>query len=72
MAVAFGDYYKNNPDDVIWWKETPDTVGEWIFSFDREKDFNLFADYPGKLTREQKAIFDRENPQWRDFFKDRQ
>lgn len=72
MAVAFADWYKNNPDDVIWWKETPDTKGDWIFSFDRKKEFNLFADYPDRLTPEQKAIFDRENPQWRDFFKDRQ
>ena len=70
--MAFADYYKNNPEDVIWWRETLDTRGEWVFSFDREKDFNLFADYPDKLTEEQKAIFDRENPQWRDFFKDRQ
>ena len=32
----------------------------------------LFADYPYKLTAEQKAIFDRENPFWRDFFIDMQ
>jgi hypothetical protein len=68
--VALDNFYKNNPDDMIWWKETPDVHGEFIFSFDREKEFNLFADYPGKLTEEQKAIFDRENPQWAEFFND--
>ena len=72
MAVESSDYYKNNPDDVIWWKETPYTKGEIIFSFDRKTDFNLFADYPERLTDEQKAIFDAENPEWRDFFKGRQ
>lgn len=70
--MAFADWYKNEPNDLIWWKEMPDTIGEFVFSFDREKEFNLFADYPDKLTPEQKVIFDRENPQWRDFFKDRQ
>lgn len=70
--MALDDYYKNNPDDVIWWKETPYTKGDWIFSFDRERDFNLFADYPNELTPEQKAIFDRENPHWKEFFNNSQ
>jgi hypothetical protein len=32
----------------------------------------MFADYPYKLTPEQKKIFDEENPYWVDFFADRQ
>ena len=32
----------------------------------------MFADYPWKLTPEQKEVFDRENPYWRDFFSSRQ
>ena len=64
-------FYKNNPSDVIWWVENSDTVGEWLFSFDKETIFNMFADYPDKLTSEQKEIFDKENPIWADFFKDR-
>jgi len=65
-------FYKNNPSDAIWWVENPETVGEWLFSFDKEHIFNMFADYPHKLTPEQKKIFDEENPYWADFFKDRQ
>ncbi len=65
-------WYKNNDSDKIWWKDTPDVVGEWLFSFDKKEEvFNMFADYPHKLTAEQKAIFDKENPEWADFFSDR-
>lgn len=64
-------WYKNNPDDKIWWLDNPDVVGEWVFSFDKETEFNMFWDYPHELTAEQKKIFDEENPYWAEFFKDR-
>ena len=65
------EWQKNEEDDQIWWLDNYDVEGEWIFSFDRVKEFNLFRDYPYKLTAEEKAIFDRENPYWADFFKSR-
>lgn len=65
-------FYKNNSSDVIWWLDNSDIVGEFVFSFDKKTLFNMFADYPHKLTHEQKEIFDKENPYWADFFKDRQ
>ena len=65
------NFVKNNPDDEIWWVNNPETKGEWLFSFDKEHTFNMFADYPHNLTAEQKKIFDEENPYWADFFKDR-
>lgn len=65
-------WYKNEPTDKIWWLDNADEkVGEWIFSFDKKTTFNMFADYPHKLTKEQKEIFDKENPFWADFFKER-
>lgn len=63
--------YKNNPDDVIWWVDNVENVGEFVFTFDREVFFNLFRDYPYALTEEQIKIFNRENPYWKDFFRDR-
>lgn len=63
-------WYKEKDDSRIWWKET-DTRGEFIFSFDKKNEFNLFADYPKKLTDRQKEIFDREFPFWAEFFEDR-
>ena len=71
MAGQSNSFYKNNSDDVIWWVDAPDTIGEWLFSFDKKKIFNLFADYPDKLSPEQKSIFDEENPDWAEFFADR-
>ena len=65
------NFYKNNPADKIWWVDDPETVGVWLFSFDKMKIFNMFRDYPQALTKEEKAVFDRENPFWAEFFKDR-
>ena len=66
-------WYKENPEDKIWWLDNGnETTGEFIFSFDKEQQFNLFADYPYRLTKEQKEIFDKENPDWVVFFIDRQ
>ena len=62
-------FYKNNAKDVIWWVETPDIVGEFLFTFDKKRIYNLYADYPNKLTAEQKELFDRENPEWAEYFK---
>lgn len=65
-------FRKNNENDVIWWVDNPDVIGEWLFSFDKKTIFNMFRDYPYKLTAKQKAIFDKENPFWANFFKDRE
>lgn len=64
-------YFKNEPTDKIWWIDDPETVGEFLFTFDKKQVFNLFADYPHKLTAKQRELFDRENPNWKDFFADR-
>ena len=65
-------WYKNEPTDKIWWLDNSDEkIGEWIFSFDKKTTYNMFADYPHNLTKEQKEIFGKENPYWADFFKDR-
>lgn len=62
------EFIKNEPSDTIWWVDNPDVKGERLFSFDKEHIFNLFSDYPHKLTKEQREVFDRENPEWRGFF----
>lgn len=65
------EFHKNNETDTIYWVNKTDSVGEHLFTFDKEKIYNLFKDYPNELTKEEKEIFDRENPYWKDFFKDR-
>ena len=68
---ALNKFYKNEESDLIWWVDNQDQIGVWEFSFDQKTIFNMFQDYPWKLTPEQKEIFDRENPFWADFFSDR-
>lgn len=64
--------FKNAPSDVIWWGDNgEESKGEFVFTFDKKTFFNMFEDYPHKLTPEQKEIFDKENPFWADFFSDR-
>ena len=58
------DFYKNNKNDKVWQINDLD-------SFDKIKIFNLLADYPHNLTPEQKEIFEKENPYWKEFFKER-
>lgn len=72
MKSRYSDFYKQNKGDKVWWIDKLDTVGEILFSFDRKTIYNLFRDYPHRLTKEQKTIFDKENPYWVEFFADRQ
>ena len=65
------DFYKNNKKDTIYWVDNYDIIGEFLFSFDKKTIYNLFRDYPYKLNKEQKEIFDKENPYWADFFSER-
>lgn len=63
-------FYKNNKSDSVWWVAT-DAVGEFLFTFDKNKIYNLYEDYPHNLTPEQLRLFDKENPLWADYFSDR-
>lgn len=55
----------------VKWLRNPKRKGEFLFTFDGDRVFNLFRDYPHELTETQKLTFDAENPYWADFFKDR-
>lgn len=65
------EFFKENENDRIWWVDNCDVVVEFLFTFDKKKIYNLFEDYPHNLTKEEKEVFDRENPYWADFFSDR-
>lgn len=68
---GMSDFYKDDKASKVWWVERLDSVGEFLFSFDRKKIYNLFSDYPHNLSKDEVEIFDKENPEWVDFFKDR-
>ena len=66
-------FYKKNPTDKTMWvaDKNPMPPGQFMFTFDKKKFYKLFRDYPHELTDEEKEIFDRENPFWKDYFKNR-
>ena len=50
-------FYKKKDNDKIWSVE--------------EIGYNLWTDYPHNFTKEEKELFDKENPYWKEFFSDR-
>ena len=38
---------------LSFWVDNKDTIGEHLFTFDKVKIYNLFADYPHNLTPEE-------------------
>lgn len=65
---GYSDFYKDSEESKVWWIYRIGVIGEFLFSFDKKKIYNLFRDYPHNMTEEEVRIFDRENPYWRDFF----
>lgn len=63
------NFYKKKEDSKIYWvQQDPNVLGIFEFTFDKVKIYNLFRDYPEKLSAEEKKIFDKENPEWANFF----
>lgn len=67
---GFSDWYKEDENSKIWWVEELGVKGRHLFSFDKKKVYNLFADYPHNMTSEEVAVFDKENPFWADFLQE--
>lgn len=64
------DLYKKHPNDIISWVDNTGRMGVHEFTFDGKRIYNLFLDYPQNLTKKEKAIFDKENPFWFNFFRE--
>jgi hypothetical protein len=72
LMAQSNKFYKNNKTDRIWWVDNlGESVGEFLFSFDQEKIYNLFRDYPKAMTKEEVEILNKENPYWANFFAER-
>ena len=65
---GYSDFYKDSEESKVWWIDRIGVIGEFLFSFDKKKIYNLFLDYPHNMTEEEVKIFDSENPFWTDFF----
>ena len=68
---GYSDFYKDSEESKVWWIDKIGVIGEFLFSLDKKKIYNLFLDYPNNMTEEEVRIFDSENPFWSDFFSDR-
>lgn len=69
--MILSNFYKKHKNDSVWWISDLTRRGPIYFSFDRKIVFNIYSDYPYKLTKEQIRVFDNENPFWADYFKSR-
>ena len=70
-GLKLSDFYKEKLKDKVWWINSLDEYGPLYFSFDKSEVYNYWSDYPQKLTKEEKEIFDKENPYWANFGKNR-
>jgi len=59
------EFYKVNEDDKIWWVDYIGQIGLEAVSFDKRKILFIFGDYPKNFTKEEKELFDKENPDWK-------
>lgn len=64
-------FYKKKDNDKIWRVEKIGDIGKLLYSFDKKNIYNLWTDYPHNFTKEEKELFDKENPYWKEFFSDR-
>lgn len=54
------------------WEVYTYAKGSYYFTFDKKRVFNMWADYPYKLTKKQIKIFDKAtNGFWHKFFRNR-
>ena len=67
-VIMADKWIKRKANDRIWWLQNTG-LGEFVFSFDKQKQYNLFRDYPKKLSHQEKMQFDNENPYWANFFR---
>ena len=64
-------FYRKDENSEVWWVANTGKFGMHLFTFDKEKLYNLFQDYPYKLSDEELEIFDKYEPFWADFFRGR-
>lgn len=60
-------WVKNNKDDIVSWDVADNESPKFRFDDEPEKEYFLHGGYV-KLSKERKAIFDKENPFWAEFF----
>ncbi|MCD7975123.1 MAG: hypothetical protein LUF25_04985 [Phascolarctobacterium sp.] len=61
-------FWKRSPENKIWGvSEVIDSdrmPGRILISFDKKKFYNIYGDYPAKMSEEERKIFEKEYPDW--------
>ncbi len=66
------EFTKDSPENKVFFVEpVAELRGPLCITFDKKNIYNLWSDFPDKLTDEEVRIFCNENPYWADFFKPR-
>lgn len=55
-------FYKDEGKYIWDVREHSGRIGRMLFSFDGKKVYSLFEDYLHNLTKEEKELYDAENP----------
>ena len=61
-------FYKRKESDTIWWINDTEMVESLYFTFDKKKLYTPFRDYPNNMTEEEIRIFEKENPDYVDYY----
>lgn len=61
-------FHKDKLTDKVWDVGEEGKKGPLLISFDKEKIYNLWTDYPDNMTEEEVETFDKEKPFWADYF----
>lgn len=64
----FEFYKEESEDDKVLFIRQQNVCGQIEFTFDKETIYNFFEDYPEKLTKSQRKLFDKEHPYYKEHF----
>ncbi len=60
-------YRRCKDGKILWVDFEGECTGAMIFTFDKVHFYSFYRDYPDKLTKEERELFLKENPTFKDW-----